>query len=62
MGLAAAAGLGRLLGNMLHGIDPHDPPTVAAVLAVLAAAALGAARLPARSAGRIDPAEVLRGD
>jgi ABC-type antimicrobial peptide transport system permease subunit len=59
-GLAAAAGVGRLLRSLLVGVAPLDPLTlVVAALALVGAAGL-AAFLPARRAALVDPAAVLR--
>ncbi len=62
LGLAASAGLTRLMGSMLHGVSPVDPPTYAAVAAALAAVALAASYVPARRAARVDPVEAMRSD
>jgi ABC-type antimicrobial peptide transport system permease subunit len=60
-GLALAIGSTRLLASLLYGVTPLDPPTFGGVAAVLAAAAAGAAYLPARRATRISAATALRG-
>jgi putative ABC transport system permease protein len=64
IGLALGVGLvlagGRILGDLLYGVRPHDPLTIALGAAVLAAVALAAAWVPARRASRIDPIEALR--
>ena len=60
LGLAAAALLSRLLASVLVGVGPFDPLTFAVVPAVLVAAGLSAAWLPARRAARVSPSEVLR--
>ena len=62
IGLAAAAGLTRLMSSLLFGIAPMDPLTYAAVPAVLLAAALLASYLPARRAAAVDPVETLKAD
>lgn len=62
LGLLAALALGRLLAGMLYGVPPHDPLSLAAAAGFLGAAGLAAAWLPARSAARVDPAAVLRGE
>ena len=60
IGLAAAAGLTRLMKSLLFGISTLDPVIYAAMPVVLVAAALLASYLPARRASRIDPSEALR--
>lgn len=63
-GLAAGVVLAlvstQLLASLLYGVTAIDPPTFAAVAAVLVAAAAGAAYLPARRATRITAATALR--
>jgi putative ABC transport system permease protein len=56
-GMYAASGLVR---NVIVGISPWDPATLAAVAACLAAVALAACYLPARRVLRIEPAQSLR--
>lgn len=59
-GAAGVLAMPRLLGGLLFGVEPLDPPTLAAAaLALLAVAAL-AAWLPARRAAAVDPVRVLR--
>jgi predicted permease len=60
IGLAAAAGLMRVMSALLFGVDPLDPFTYAVVAASLALVALVATWLPARQATRIDPVTALR--
>jgi putative ABC transport system permease protein len=62
VGLAAALGLARLLQSLLFEVRPLDPLTYIAALAVLLAAALPAAYLPARRAAALDPMETLRAE
>ncbi len=62
IGLAAAAGLTRLMSSLLFGIAPMDPVTYAAVPAVLLAAALLASYVPARRAAAVDPVETLKAE
>ncbi len=62
IGIAAAAGLTRILASLLFEIRPRDPVTCAAVSALLAAVALLATYLPARRAARVDPIDVLRAE
>ena len=60
LGLAAAAGLTRLMSSVLFGVSPLDPVTYTAVPLLLAAAAVAASYLPARRAASVDPSEALR--
>lgn len=62
LGLAAAAGLTRLMSSLLFGVTALDPLTYAAVSALLIAAAALASYLPARRAMAIDPVEPLRAE
>ncbi|MEX2303623.1 MAG: ABC transporter permease, partial [Bryobacterales bacterium] len=60
VGMPAAYGIGRYLEDTLFGLEPADPLTAAAALAVLTTVAALAAWLPARRAARIDPMAALR--
>ena len=60
IGLAAALAAAKIYASLLPGISPFDPIAIGAALLVLGAAAFGAAAIPARAAGRVDPAEILR--
>lgn len=62
LGLAAAAGLSRLMSSLLFGVSPVDPVTFAATPVILLATAVAACYLPARRAARFDPAETLRAE
>jgi putative ABC transport system permease protein len=62
LGMAAALALTRLLGSLLHGVEPRDPATFAAAPLALLAAALLASYLPARRATRVDPSLALRAE
>jgi predicted permease len=59
-GLAAAWWLGRIIGNLLYGVEPGDLTSIGLAVAVLAAAGTLAAWIPARRASRIDPIQALR--
>ena len=59
-GLAGFLAAARLLSAMLYGVTPHDPPTIAAGIGLLAICAALAAYLPARRAARVDPVRALR--
>ena len=62
IGLAGSLAVGRLMANLLHSVQPHDPLVLlAGVLVVLVAAAL-ASLYPAWRATRVDPAAVLRAE
>jgi hypothetical protein len=60
LGAAGAAAGSHLLGGLLFGVTPADPPTAIAVLTLLALVAGAATCLPAWRAARVDPAAVLR--
>ena len=62
IGLAAAAGLMRLMKSLLFGVSPLDPLTYVSVLIVLAASAVLASYLPARRAAAVNPVEALRAE
>jgi len=62
IGLAAAAGLSRLLTSLLFGVDPADPLTYISVAALLMLFAAAAAYIPARRATGIDPVNALRSE
>jgi putative ABC transport system permease protein len=59
-GLAVAFAMNRVLASLLFGVRPSDPATIGGVVALIAAVALVACYLPARSATRVDPMIVLR--
>ncbi len=60
LGLAGVWLVGRWARSVLFEVSPLDPGLLTASILVLAAAALLALYLPARRAGRIDPATILR--
>jgi len=66
--IGIAAGLGgalftaRFLADLLYGVSPTDPATLATLSVLLAAVALAACWLPARRAARLDPTTVLRSE
>ena len=59
-GLAGAFAATRLLRSLLFQVTPTDPATFAAVTAMVLAAAIAAAYVPARKATRVDPTTALR--
>jgi ABC-type antimicrobial peptide transport system permease subunit len=60
VGLAASFALTRLASNLLFGVSPTDPATLAAVVLLLAAVSLLACYIPARLATTVDPLIALR--
>jgi putative ABC transport system permease protein len=60
LGLAASALATRALTAYLVGVQPTDPVTLAAVVAVLVAAALLASIVPARRAASVDSKQALQ--
>jgi putative ABC transport system permease protein len=60
VGVFCAFGATRLLSSLLFGVGPTDVVTYAAVIALLAAAAILAAFVPARRAMKINPVIALR--
>jgi predicted permease len=59
-GVAASAGLTRVMSALLFGVSPLDPLTYTAVAVGLASTALLASYVPAARAARVDPAVALR--
>ena len=59
-GLVAARVVAHSLGGVLFSISPSDGPTYVSVAAALVTLTLAATCVPARRAGRADPAELLR--
>jgi ABC-type antimicrobial peptide transport system permease subunit len=60
VGFGLCAGVLRVMRSVLYGIAVYDPPTMIAVVAVLASVALIASTLPTMRIARIDPATTLR--
>jgi hypothetical protein len=60
IGVVVAFSWGLFLGNLIYGIDTFDLVSVSQSVAVLLAAALLAAAIPARRATRVDPVVALR--
>jgi predicted permease len=60
LGLSGAVAATRLLSAYLYGLEPTDPLTMAAVVALLVSATTVAAYLPSRRASRVDPNVTLR--
>jgi putative ABC transport system permease protein len=62
IGLTAALGLSRIMGDYVYGIKATDPLTYAAATLVLVLTALAACYIPARRAASVDPMRALRMD
>ena len=62
LGVVAAWGLARLLRGFLFEVSPGDPLSYAGSAAILLAAGVLAAALPAWRASRLDPATTLRSE
>jgi len=60
LGLLCAFALTRLMGGLLHGVEPADPPTFGLIALLLAAVSLAACLVPARRATKLDPLVALR--
>lgn len=60
LGLAGALALTRLVANLLFHVQAHDWATYAAAVAMLAAAGVAAAMIPALRGARVDPTVALR--
>ena len=60
IGVAVAFSWGLFLGSLMYGVDSFDLVSVSQSVAVLLAAALLAAALPARRATKVDPMVALR--
>jgi predicted permease len=60
IGLPAAWFSSKLVASLLYGIQPDDPVSIAAAMAVLASIALLAGCIPAVRASRVDPLRALR--
>jgi ABC-type antimicrobial peptide transport system permease subunit len=54
--------LGRLVESQLYGVNAADPRLVGAAIAILLAAGLASASIPARRASTVDPMSALRED
>ncbi len=59
-GLVMVFATGRVLEQLLFGLKPADPSTIALSIAALCTFALSAALIPARRAARLNPIETLR--
>jgi putative ABC transport system permease protein len=62
LGLAGALTTARAMRSLLFGVEPWDPLSQTATIAVLGLVAVAAAWSPTRRAMRVDPAAVLRAE
>jgi ABC-type antimicrobial peptide transport system permease subunit len=62
LGIVGSLALGRVLPDVLYGVEPADPMTFGAVIALVALVSLAACIVPARRAAAVDPAESLRSE
>jgi ABC-type antimicrobial peptide transport system permease subunit len=60
LGLAGAIAASRPLANLLFGLAPADPMTIAAAIILMLLLSSVAAYLPARRASHVDPIVALR--
>jgi putative ABC transport system permease protein len=60
IGAMIAFWAGRAAATLLFGLQPHDPATMVAAMALLAAVALASSYLPARRAAAVEPMVALR--
>jgi predicted permease len=61
-GVVIAVWSGRAAATMLYGLQPYDPITLAAAVALLAAIGLAASYAPARRAAALEPMIALRNE
>jgi len=62
IGAVAGVFLTRLIESMLNDVKPTDPSVFLGNAAIVLLVAMAACYVPARWAGRVDPALVLRND
>jgi putative ABC transport system permease protein len=62
IGLAGALLSTRVLSTLLYDLEPSDPVTYVAIIALLGGAAMLASWIPARRASRVDPMVALRSE
>ena len=62
VGIAASLAVTQLIAPFLFGVRPNDPATYVAILGFLAFVSVVASWIPARQAGRVAPAVVLRSE
>ncbi len=62
LGIALTFVLSRVAGATLYGVEPYDPRSVGAAVAIVMLMGLGASLLPAVKAARVHPMVALRSD
>jgi predicted permease len=62
VGAGVAAGITRLMGDLLYKVHPRDPAAFGAAFVVMAVAAVAACLIPAFRVMRTDPVRALRGE
>lgn len=62
LGVASSIAGTRLLESFLYDVEPNDPLTLAAIVALVTGMAILASLVPSLRASRVDPAAVLRAD
>ncbi|HBY63919.1 MAG TPA: hypothetical protein DEH78_29185 [Solibacterales bacterium] len=62
LGAGGAAMLTRLMASLLHDVKPADPSVFSLTALAVATVALLASYLPARSAARVNPVDILRSE
>jgi len=62
VGVPATLAASRMMSARLFGVEPTDPPTIAASVAAMLAIAAAAALIPAARGSRVDPMTTLRAE
>ena len=62
VGLAMSVVVAQALRGLLYGVEPLDPMSLVASVGGILVVSIAALSIPLRSAGRVQPAEVLRAD
>jgi len=60
LGLSGAFAITRVIASLLVGVNPTDPVTFAAIVALFGIVAVTASWIPARRASRLDPMAAIR--
>jgi predicted permease len=61
VGVGATVLLAQLIAGLLYGIEPADPISIGAAVAILLTVSAAASYLPSRRAAKVEPLEALRG-